>query len=162
MADREYSVTEYNRRMAGRVASRAGLDPDSAVCVAFAFNNLATMFTFGLLEDVARLIPGFGELAELAVGVLGFYFHRIVLVTQENVYVFRDLPFHQPGAMLMKQRREPGIVRLGTTSRSWITRFVYRGQLWFQDGTIVYHSIWWIRRVQYVAQEANIPARRYV
>jgi hypothetical protein len=162
MQSRHYPVTEYNRRLAGRVATRAGLDPDSAVCVAFAFNNLPTMFVLGLVEDLVQLIPGFGELAELAISVLGFYFHRIVLVTHENVYVFRDLPFHQPGEILMRQQRGPGIVRAGRTDGSWILRFVYRGQLWFQDGTIVYHSVWWIRRMQYVAQEANIAPRRFV
>jgi hypothetical protein len=37
-------------------------------------------------------------------------------------------------------------------------RFIRRGQLTFQGGTIVYHSVIFIRRARYIAQEANLPA----
>jgi pimeloyl-ACP methyl ester carboxylesterase len=151
---RRYPVTRYNRRMAQRVARRADLSED-AVAVAFTFNNLATMLIFGVVEDIARFIPLIGSTVELAVGLLGFYFHRIVLVTDDNIYVYRDLPFHIPGRLLVSYRRGPGVVRIGTDSPSWFSRVIRRGQLTFEGGTIVYHAILWIRRAQYVAQEGN-------
>ena len=89
--------------------------------------------------------------------VLGFYFHRIVLVTDENVYVFRDWPFHIPGKVLMKHQRGPGVAELGAPTASSFMRCIRRGQLSFQDGTIVYHGFIFIRRAQYIAQEANLP-----
>ena len=39
-------------------------------------------------------------------------------------------------------------------------RFIRRGQLTFDDGTIVYHGFIFIRRAQYIAQEANLPVGR--
>ena len=156
-ASRRYPVTRYNQRMANRVARRADLT-EGAVAVAFTFNNLATMLIFGVVEDVARFVPVIGSTLELAVGLLGFYFHRIVLVTEENIYVYRDLPFHIPGRLLVSYRRHAGVVRLGTDSPSWFSRMIRRGQLTFEDGTVVYHAILWIRRAQYVAQEGNISA----
>jgi hypothetical protein len=155
---RAYTVRPYNQRMAKRVARRAHVGDEGGVAVAFTFNNLATMLVFGVIEDAVRFVPVVGELAELAIGVLGFYFHRIVLVTEKNVYVFRDWPFHYPGKLLMKHERGPGVVRLGAPDASGFMRFIRRGQLTFEDGTIVYHGFFWIRRVQYVAQEANLPA----
>jgi hypothetical protein len=105
-----------------------------------------------------RFIPVIGSNAELAVSIFAFYFHRIVLVTHENVYVFRDWPFHLPGKLLMKAQRGPGAVQLGAPAASAFMRFIRRGQLTFQDGTIVFHSFIFIRRAQYIAQEANLPA----
>lgn len=157
-AARQYTVRPYNQRMAKRVARRAHVDGEGAVAVAFTFNNLATMILFGLIEDAVRFVPVIGALVELAVSILGFYFHRIVLVTDENVYVFRDWPFHYPGKLLLKAERGPGVVQLGAPAASSFMRFIRRGQLTFQDGTIVYHTVIFIRRVQYVAQEANLPA----
>jgi hypothetical protein len=154
---RQYAVRPYNQRMAGRVARRAHLDGEGAVAVAFTFNNLATMATFGLIEDAVKFVPVIGSLADLAFSIVGFYFHRIVLVTDQNVYVFRDWPFHYPGKLLMKQERRTGVVQLGVPTASPFMRFIRRGQLTFQDGTIVYHTIVFIRRAQYVAQEANLP-----
>jgi hypothetical protein len=49
-------------------------------------------------------------------------------------------------------------VQLGAPAASPFMRFIRRGQLTFQDGTIVYHTFIFIRRVQYIAQEANLPA----
>jgi hypothetical protein len=153
---RELTVRPYNQRMARRVARRAHVDGEGAVAVAFTFNNLATMLVFGAIEDAVRFVPAIGPIGELALSIVGFYFHRIVLVTEQNVYVFRDWPFHIPGKLLMRQRRGPGVVRIGAPQASPFMRFVRRGQLTFQDGTIVYHSVIFIRRAQYVAQEANI------
>ncbi|HZQ81189.1 MAG TPA: hypothetical protein VFB25_04355 [Gaiellaceae bacterium] len=155
-AERQYTVRPYNQRMAKRVARRAHVDGEGAVAVAFTFNNLATMIVLGLIEDAVKFVPVIGSFVELALSVLGFYFHRIVLVTEQNVYVFRDWPFHRPGKLLMKDARGPGVVQLGAPAASAFMRFVRRGQLTFQDGTIVYHSVIFIRRARYIAQEANL------
>lgn len=157
MITREITIRPYNQRMAKRIARRAHVDEDG-VAVAFTFNNLATMLILGAIEDVAGYIPVVGGLVELAFGIVGFYFHRIVLVTEQNVYVFRDWPFHYPGKLLMKADRGSGVVQLGAPDASGLMRFIRRGQLTFQDGTVVYHSFVFIKRVQYIAQEANIPA----
>ncbi|HLW95880.1 MAG TPA: hypothetical protein VKS25_10925 [Solirubrobacteraceae bacterium] len=156
--ERQHAVRAYNQRMAKRVARRAHVDDEGAVAVAFTFNNLATSVILGAIVDIARFVPIIGTYAEIAVSVVAFYFHRIVLVTNENVYVFRDWPFHVPGKMLMKAQRGPGVVQLGAPTASSFMRFIRRGQLNFQDGTIVYHSFVFIRRAQYIAQEANLPA----
>jgi hypothetical protein len=159
-AARQYAVRPYNQRMAKRVARRAHVGGEGGVAVAFTFNNLATMLVLGVIEDAVRFVPVFGALAELALSIVGFYFRRIVLVTDQNVYVFRDWPFHYPGKLLLKQERGPGVVRLGAPAASSFMRFVRRGQLTFQDGTIAYHSVVFIRRARYIAQEANLPAGR--
>jgi hypothetical protein len=154
---RQITVTRYNQRMAQRVARRAHLD-EQAVAVAFTFNNLLTMIVFGVAEDVSKFIPAVGGLVDLAVSLLSFYFHRIVIVTSDNVYIYRDLPFHIPGRQLAAYRRGPGLVRLGSPNPdSGISRFIRRGQLTFHDGTVTFHGFLWIRRVQYIEQEANIP-----
>lgn len=152
---RRYTVRPYNRRLAGRVARRAHLC-EPAVAVAFTYNNLLTMCIFGFIEDVAKAIPTFGEVLELLVSLVSFYFHRIVLVTEGGVYVYRDWPFHFPGALLAQYQRGPGVIRLGSDRQGGLSRLIRRGQLTFQDGTVVYHSPAWIRRARYVAQEGNI------
>jgi hypothetical protein len=157
LTSRRVPVTRYNQRMAGRVARRAHLN-EPAVAVAFTFNNLLTMITIGLVEDVARFVPTIGGLVEMVVSVASFYFHRIVLVTQERVYVYRDWPFHYPGARLAVFERGPGVVRIGSDGQGGLSRLIRRGQLTFQDGTVVYHSPIWIRRAEYIAQEGNIRA----
>lgn len=159
-AERRYTVRPYNQRMAKRVARRARVDGEGAVAVAFTYNNLATMIILGVIEDAVRFVPVFGSALALAFSILGFYFHRIVLVTDEHVYVFRDWPFHYPGKLLMKDARGPGVVQLGAPAASSFMRFVRRGQLTFRDGTVVYHTVVFIRRAQYIAQEANLPAGR--
>lgn len=156
---RQYTVRAYNQRMARRVARRAHVDNEGAVAVAFTFNNLITTVILSVVIDIIKFIPVVGGPAELVVSIFSFYFHRIVLVTEQNVYVFRDWPLHIPGRRLMVQPRGPGVVRLGGTMDSnGFMRFIRRGQLTFQDGTVVYHSFIWIRRAQYIEQEANIPA----
>jgi hypothetical protein len=109
------------------------------------------------VEDVARVIPSVGDLVELLISLVSFHFRRIVLVTDERVYVYRDWPFHYPGACLAEYQRGQGVVRIGTDRQNGLSRLIRRGQLTFQDGTVVYHSPVWIRRAQYVAQEGNIP-----
>jgi hypothetical protein len=153
---RRITVTRYNQRMAGRVARRAHLD-EQAVAVAFTFNNLLTMCTFGLAEDVANVIPAIGGLLELGISLVSFYFHRIVIVTDQHVYIYRDWPLHFPGKRLAEYERGPGLVRIGSDRQHWLPRLIRRGELTFQHGTVVYHSPIWIRRAQYVAQEGNIP-----
>lgn len=155
-AARRYPVRPYNQRMARRIAKRAHLS-EEGVAVAFTFNNLLTTLVIGTVEDAARLIPSVGDLIELAVSLLTFYFHRIVLVTDQNVYVYRDWPFHIPGKLLASYSRHPGVVRLGGNPQSGWSRLIRRGQLTFEDGFVVYHGILWIRRAQYINQEANIP-----
>jgi hypothetical protein len=157
-AAREYSVRPYNQRMARRVARRAHVDDEGAVAVAYTFNNLATTVVLSVVVDVAKFIPIIGGYVDLLISVLAFYFHRIVLVTEQNVYVFRDWPFHIPGKRLLVQQRGPGVVQLGSPGSNAFMRFIRRGQLTFADGTIVYHSFVFIRRAQYIVQEANIPA----
>jgi hypothetical protein len=157
-AARQYTVRPYNQRMAKRVARRAHVDGEGAVAVAFTFNNLATTVILGAIVDIVKLVPIIGSYVDLAISIVAFYFHRIVLVTDQNVYVFRDWPFHFPGKLLMKHQRGPGVVQLGAPAASSFMRFIRRGQLTFQDGTIVYHSFIFIRRAQYIAQEANLPA----
>jgi len=155
---RQYKVRAYNQRMAKRIARRAHVEGEDAVAVAFTYNNLATTVILGAIDDTVRFVPVIGSFVALAFSVLGFYFHRIVLVTNRNVYVFRDWPFHYPGKLLMKNERGPGVVHLGAPAASSFMRFIRRGQLTFQDGTIVYHTFVFIRRAQYIAQEANLPA----
>ncbi len=156
---RPIPVTRYNARMAGRVARRAHLD-EQGVAVAFTFNNLLTLCVFGIVEEIVRFIPTVGGLADWAISLLSFYFHRIVIVTDSHVYVYRDLPLHFPGKRLAAYERGPGVVRIGSDRQSWWSHLIRRGQLTFQDGTVVYHGFIWIRRAQYVAQEGNIAAGR--
>jgi hypothetical protein len=152
---RSIEVRPYNARMAKRMAKRAKL-PENAVAVAFTFNNLFTMVVFGIVEDIAQLIPSVGDLIEMAISLASFYWHRIVLVTDRHVYIYRDLPFHFPGKQLHVFERGPGLVAIGSPKTGWWSRFIRRGQLTFSDGTVVYHGILWIKRARYVAQEGNI------
>jgi hypothetical protein len=149
-------VRRYNQRMAQRIAKRAKLD-EQGVAVCFAFNNLLTSLLVGVVEDVVKYIPSFGAAIELAIGVLTFYFHRIVLVTDRSVYVYRDWPFHFPGEQLAVYPRHAGLVTLGSPNPGGFSRFIRRGQLNFEDGRVVYHGIIWIRRASYIVQTGNQP-----
>ena len=150
-------VRKYNQRMARRVARRAHLD-EQGVAVCFAFNNLLTSLLIGVVEDVAGYVPSVGSAIQLGISVLTFYFHRIVLVTEQNVYVYRDWPFHIPGKQLAAYPRHAGLVKLGSPNPGGFSRFIRRGQLNFEDGLVVYHGILWIRRAQYIVQEGNSHA----
>ena len=123
----------------------------------FAFNNLLTSLLIGLVEDVVRFVPTFGSLIGLAISLLTFYFHRIVLVTDQNVYVYRDWPFHIPGEQLATYPRHAGLVKLGSPNPGAFSQFIRRGQLTFEDGHVVYHGILFIRRARYIVQEGNSP-----
>jgi hypothetical protein len=152
-------VRKYNQRMAQRVARRARVnEPGVAVC--FAFNNLLTSVLIGVVEDLARFVPTVGSVVELAINFVTFYFHRIVLVTEQNVYVYRDWPFHLPGKLLAAYPRHAGLVTLGSPNPGGFSRFIRRGQLNFEDGRVVYHGILWIRRARYIVDVGNSPAGR--
>lgn len=153
---RPFPVTDYNQRMANRVARRAHLD-EHAVCVAFTYNNLVTMLIFGLVDEVVKLIPTIGQVLDLAISLVSFYFHRIIIVTNGRIYVYRDWPFHIPGKRLAEYDRGPGVVRMGSDRQHWLSGLIRRGQLTFHDGTVVYHGPIWIRRARYIAQEGNLP-----
>ena len=150
-------VRRYNQRMARRITKRAHLD-EEGVAVCFAFNNLLTAVLIGVVEEVLRFIPTFGDLLEVIVGFVTFYFHRIVLVTDQNVYIYRDWPFHFPGKRLASYQRHPGVVKLGSPKQGGFSGFIRRGQLTFEDGQVVYHGILWIRRAKYIDQMGNLPA----
>jgi hypothetical protein len=120
------------KRMAARYARRAKISGEEAVTISFGFSSLAVALLAGLLEE----LPFVGLVAAL----LFFYFHRTVLVTDQHVYVFRDLPFHQPGERLGQYPLGPGTV----------TRV--RGKLTFSDGRVVWHSPLFAWRVKQVAE----------
>jgi hypothetical protein len=147
-------VRRYNQRMAQRVARRAHVD-EQGVAVCFAYNNLLTSLLIGVVEDVIRFVPSIGSIIDLAISLLTFYFHRIVLVTDQNVYVYRDLPFHIPGKQLAAYPRHADLVKLGSPNPGGFSRFIRRGQLNFEDGHVVYHDILWIRRAKYIVQTGN-------
>jgi hypothetical protein len=153
------AVRKYNQRMARRVARRAHVD-EQGVAVCFAFNNLLTSLLIGIVEDIAQFVPSVGSAIELAISLLTFYFHRIVLVTDTNVYVYRDWPFHFPGKQLAAYPRHAGLVKLGSPNPGGFSRFIRRGQLTFEDGHVVYHGILWIRRAKYIVHEGNSPVGR--
>jgi hypothetical protein len=138
------------------MAKRAHVN-EQGVAVCFAYNNLLTTVLIGVVEDVARYVPTVGSLIELAISILTFYFHRIVLVTDQNVYVFRDWPFHFPGEQLAAYSRHAGVVKLGSPNAGTLSRLIRRGQLTFEDSRVVYHSLLWIRRAQYIVLEGNNP-----
>jgi hypothetical protein len=121
--------------MAGRYARRAKISGEEPVTISFGFSSLAIAIIAGVLEA----LPYVGVL----LGLLFFHFHRTVLVTDEHVYVFRDLPFHQPGAQL-------GHYPLGADT---VTRV--RGKLTFSDGQVVWHSPLFAWRVRQVAEAAQ-------
>ena len=141
------------------MAKRAHVD-EQGMAVCFAYKSLLTSLLIGVVEDVARYVPTVGSLIEMAISLLTFYFHRIVLVTDRNVYVYRDWPFHIPGEQLAAYPRQAGLVKLGSPNTGGFSRFIRRGQLTFEDGHVVYHGILWIRRAQYIVQEGNSPVGR--
>jgi hypothetical protein len=160
VSDSNYTATpvrKYNQRMAQRMARRAHVN-EQGVAVCFAYNNLLTSVLIGVVEDVAQYIPSLGGVIELLISILTFYFHRIVLVTDQNVYVYRDWPFHFPGKQLAAYPRHAGLVKIGSPYPGGFSKFIRRGQLTFEDGHVVYHGILWIRRARYIAQVGNSPA----
>ena len=142
-------VRGYNRRMAGRIARRAGVD-QTGVAVSFGFNSWPVMLVLGLLSDIP--LPYVG----LIVSLVGFAWHRIVLVTETDVYVMKDWPFHFPGRVIAQYKRGPGLTTLGRPHSNGLVRFLLRGELRFNDGVSVFHSFIFIRRSQYIQTEANV------
>ena len=120
------------KRMALRYARRAKISGEEATTISFGFSSLAIAIVAGVLEA----LPYVGLLFAL----LFFHFHRTVLVTDKHVYVYRDLPFHQPGAQLGRYALGPNTV----------TRV--RGKLTFSDGQVVWHSPLFAWRVSQVAE----------
>ncbi|HTW41753.1 MAG TPA: hypothetical protein VMD79_05535 [Solirubrobacteraceae bacterium] len=99
---------------------------------------MAIAIIAGVLEE----LPYVG----LLVALLLFHFHRTVLVTDQHAYVYRDLPFHQPGARLAQYPLGPDTV----------TRV--RGKLTFSDGQVVWHSPLFAWRVRQVAEAVRAGA----
>ena len=120
------------KRMAGRYLRRTGIPAEEAVTISFGFSSLAVALAAGLVEE----LPYVGFVFAL----LLFHFHRTVLVTDRHVYVYRDFPFHHPGAQLGKYELGPDTV----------TRV--RGKLTFSDGQVVWHSPLFAWRVRQVAE----------
>lgn len=120
------------KRMAGRYVRRAKISDEEGVTIAFGFSSFTMALLAGLLEE----LPYVG----IVVALLFFHFHRTVLVTDKHVYVFRDLPFHQPGKQLGKYPLGPGTVER------------VRGKLSFSDGQVVWHSPLFAWRVRQVAE----------
>jgi hypothetical protein len=118
--------------MAERYARRAKLSGEEAVTISFGFSSL----TVAVLAGVLEALPYVG----FALALLFFHFHRTVLVTDQHVYVFRDLPFHRPGERLSEYPLGPD-----TATR-------VRGKLTFSDGRVVWHSPLFAWRVRQVAQ----------
>ncbi len=67
-------------------------------------------------------------------------------MTDQRVYVFRDLPLHQPGE------------RLGQYSLGPDTLTRVRGKLTFSDGQVVWHSPIFAWRVRQVAEAVQTHA----
>lgn len=121
--------------MAIRMVRRAGISGEEGVTVSFGFHSLAAAIIISILDE----IPFIGLVSTLAT----FGLHRIVLVTDQNIYVFRARPFHRPGEVLGKYPVGPGAV-----SR-------VRGKLTFPDGLIVWHSPLFTFRAQRVVDTAT-------
>jgi hypothetical protein len=118
--------------MAGRYARRAKISGEEGVTISFGFSSFRVAIIAGVLED----LPYVGIVFALAF----FHFHRTVLVTDRHAYVYRDLPFHQPGA------------RLGEYPHGADTVTRLRGKLTFSDGQVVWHSPLFAWRVTQVAE----------
>jgi len=123
------------QRMAARYARRAKISGEEGVTISFGFSSLTAALIAGVLEELPYV--GF------VLALLFFHFHRTVLVTDQQVYVFRDLPFHRPGERLSEYPLGPDSV----------TRV--RGKLTFSDGRVVWHSPFFAWRVRQVADAAQ-------
>jgi hypothetical protein len=127
------------KRMAGRYVRRTNISGEEGVTISFGFSSLAVAIVSGILEE----IPYIG----IFIGVAFFHFHRTVLVTDKHVYIYRDLPFHRPGAQL-------GVYELGPGTVSRV-----RGKLTFSDGQVVWHSPLFAWRVRQVADAVQAGGR---
>ena len=127
------------KRMAQRYARRAKISGEHGVTISFGFSSLAVAVIAGVVEELPYV--GF------ALALLFFHFHRTVLVTDQHVYVFRDLPFHRPGERLSEYPLGPDTV----------TRV--RGKLTFSDGRVVWHSPLFAWRVRQVSEAVRARDR---
>jgi hypothetical protein len=126
------------RKMAQRYVKRTKISGEEGVTISFGFSSLLIAVISGFLEE----LPYVGPFATL----LFFHFHRTVLVTDQHVYIFRDLPFHQPGAMLGEYPHG-----LDTVTR-------VRGKLTFSDNQVVWHAPFLAWRVRQVADAVQAGA----
>lgn len=123
------------KRMAERMVTRAGLEGETGITVSFGFSSLPAAIVISMLEQ----IPYLG----LLLTFLTFGLHRIVLVTDQHVYVFRARPWHRPGEVL-------ATYPLGAET---VTRV--RGKLTFSDGLVVWHSPLFAGRAQRIVEAAT-------
>lgn len=123
------------KRMARRMAKRAGITGEEAVTVSFGFSSLPAAIVISILDE----LPYIGLIASLVT----FGLHRFVLVTDKQTYVFRGRPFHRPGRVLAQYPLGPD-----TVARR-------RGKLTFSDGLIVWHSPLFTFRAEAVQEAAN-------
>ena len=127
--------TNRRKRMAQRYVRRAKIAGEEGVTISFGFSSLMAALIAGVLEE----LPYVG----IVLALLFFRYHRTVLVTDQRVYVFRDLPFRQPGKRL-------GEYPLGSGT---LTRV--RGKLTFSDSQVVWHSPLFAWRVRQVAEAVD-------
>jgi hypothetical protein len=123
------------QRMAQRMVGRAGIEGEEGVTVSFGFSSLAAAMVVGVLDE----LPFIG----IFMTFLTFHVHRIVLVTDKNVRLFRARPFHRPGEVLGTYPIGPGTVQR------------VRGKLTFSDGQVAWHSPLFSYRVARVEETAN-------
>jgi hypothetical protein len=128
--------------MANRYVKRAKIANETGVTISFGFSSLWIAILSGVLEE----LPYVGVFA----GLLFFHFHRTVLVTDQGAYVYRDLPFHQPGA------------RLGEYPLGLDTVRRVRGKLTFSDGQVVWHAPFFAWRVRQVAEAIDVGSQGLV
>lgn len=116
---------------------RAGIDGEQGVTVSFGFVSFISCIFLALIEELPW---GLGLLGT----IFFFHWHRIVLVTDKNTYVFRAKMFHRPGEVLGTYPHGPEAFKRE------------RGKLDFPDGVHVYHLPLFAFRVQRVAQAAGV------
>jgi hypothetical protein len=120
------------KKMAQRYVKRTNIAGEEGVTISFGYVSLLMAIVCGIVEEFPYVGAAFA---------LGFFrYHRTVLVTDHHVYIFRDLPFHRPGAMLGEYEHGPDTV----------TRV--RGKLTFSDGQVVWHAPIFAWRVKQVAE----------
>lgn len=132
------------KRMAGRMAKRAGIQGEEGVAVCFGYRSMAAALCIGALESLAERIPFLPLIITLATWPM----HRIALVTDQHAYIFKSRPFHRPGEKLGEYPIAPGTVSRGSG-------FLAGGKLTFSDGQVLWHSIAFRWRVRAVEEAAN-------
>ena len=132
------------KRMAKRMAKRAGIKDEEGVAVAFGYRSLPASLVIGFVEALSERIP----FLPLVITLVTFPLHRIALVTDQHAYVFRGRPFHRPGKKLGEYPVGPGTAALGHGLFS-------RGRVTFTDDQKVWHSLFFRWRIVAVAQAAN-------